>query len=99
MSAVTVAAPVAAAGFVGLNSNRSNLYPGIRSIQWNKKIASNGSKTHCSMKRLNPINKKKFKTLSYLPPLSDDSSAKQIDNMLQKGWIPCIEFDEVSLRY
>lgn len=43
----------------------------------------------------NPINNKKFETLSYLPPLSDDSIAKEIDYMLSKGWIPCLEFDEV----
>ncbi|CAL0330346.1 unnamed protein product [Lupinus luteus] len=96
MSSVTFAAPVAAAGFVGLKSNRSNLCSGIRSNEWNKKIVSNGCKTHCSMKTWNPIDNKKFETLSYLPPLSDDSIAKQIDNMLRKGWIPCIEFDEVG---
>lgn len=43
----------------------------------------------------NPINNKKFETLSYLPPLSDESIAKEIDYMLRKGWIPCLEFDEV----
>ena len=44
----------------------------------------------------NPINNKKFETLSYLPPLSDESIAKEIDYMIKKGWIPCLEFDEVS---
>jgi ribulose-bisphosphate carboxylase small chain len=47
----------------------------------------------------NPINNRKFETLSYLPPLSDDSIAKEIDYMIKKGWTPCLEFDEVSLTY
>ena len=41
------------------------------------------------------MNNKKFEALSYMPPLSDDSIAKEIDYMLKKGWIPGIEFDEV----
>ncbi|GMN52050.1 hypothetical protein TIFTF001_021199 [Ficus carica] len=43
----------------------------------------------------NPINNKKFETLSYLPPPSDDSIAKEIDYMIKNGWIPCLEFDEI----
>ncbi|CAI0458293.1 unnamed protein product [Linum tenue] len=48
------------------------------------------------MKTWNPIDNKKFETLSYLPPLSQDSVAKEIDYMIKKGWIPCLEFDEVT---
>lgn len=47
------------------------------------------------MKKWNPINNKKFEALSYLTPLSDDSIAKEIDYMMKKGWIPCLEFDDV----
>lgn len=43
-----------------------------------------------------PLNNKKFETLSYLPPLSDESIAKEIEYMISKGWIPCLEFDEVT---
>lgn len=43
----------------------------------------------------NPIANKKFETLSYLPPLSDESIAKEIDYMLKNAWIPCLEFDVV----
>merc|ERR1711997_40283 len=32
--------------------------------------------------------------LSFLPPLSDDEIAKQIDYILGKGWNPCVEFSE-----
>lgn len=46
----------------------------------------------------NPIDNKKFETLSYLPPLCDDSIAKEIDYMMKKGWVPCLEFDVVRLR-
>ncbi|KAF7838033.1 ribulose bisphosphate carboxylase small chain [Senna tora] len=95
MSAGTFAAPISGTGFVGLKSTSPNLYPRAGSIGWEKKTVSNGSKTHC-MKTWNPINNKKFETLSYLPPLSDDSIAKQVDYMLKKGWIPCLEFDEVG---
>ena len=42
-----------------------------------------------------PLNNKKFETLSYLPPLSEESIAKEIDYMIGKGWVPSLEFDEV----
>merc|ERR1712146_364018 len=35
---------------------------------------------------------KKFECLSYLPPLSDEDVAKQIQYLLNQGWSPCIEF-------
>lgn len=43
----------------------------------------------------NPIDNKKFETLSYLPPLTDESISREIDYMMKKGWIPCLEFDAV----
>ncbi|XP_057467668.1 ribulose bisphosphate carboxylase small subunit, chloroplastic-like [Actinidia eriantha] len=45
----------------------------------------------------NPIDNKKFETLSYLPPLSAESIAKEIDYMINKGWIPCPEFDAFGI--
>ncbi len=36
------------------------------------------------------------RTLSYLPPLSDAQIAKQIQYILNQGYIPAIEFNEVS---
>ncbi|KOM28988.1 hypothetical protein LR48_Vigan627s003700 [Vigna angularis] len=95
MSAETFSAQVAGAAFVGLKSNSSSLCQSTASITWKRKIASNSSKTYC-MKTWNPINNKKFETLSYLPPLSDESIAKEVDYMIKKGWIPCLEFDEVT---
>ncbi|KAI4335409.1 hypothetical protein L6164_014054 [Bauhinia variegata] len=95
MSARTLASPVVGAGFVGLKSSSSNRCPRKGSIGWKQKTVSNGSKIHC-MKTWDPINNKKFETLSFLPPLSDDNIAKEIDYMLNKGWIPCLEFDHVG---
>nr|AFK34410.1 unknown [Lotus japonicus] len=95
MSAGTFTALVAGAGFVGLKSNSSNLYPVTGFNEWRSKTTSNGSKTLC-MKTWNPINNRKFETLSYLPPLTDESIAKEVDYMLKKGWIPCLEFDELG---
>ncbi|KAF3966111.1 hypothetical protein CMV_009753 [Castanea mollissima] len=95
MSAGIFTYPVAVSGFVGLKSNSTKL-PAVReSIGWSQKTISNGSKTYC-MKTWNPINNKKFETLSYLPPLTEDSIAKQVDYMIKMGWIPCLEFDEVG---
>ncbi|KAM1576834.1 hypothetical protein ACFX15_032570 [Malus domestica] len=98
MSALIFNAPVGASGYAGLKVNPWKLFPVNDSIGWAKKTVSNGSRTLC-MKVWNPINNKKFETLSYLPPLSDDSIAKEIDYMLKKGWIPCLEFDEVGYVY
>ncbi|XP_061348708.1 ribulose bisphosphate carboxylase small subunit, chloroplastic 1-like isoform X3 [Gastrolobium bilobum] len=55
-------------------------------------IASNGGRVQC-MQVWPPINKKKFETLSYLPPLSPESLAKEVEYLLRKGWIPCLEFE------
>ncbi|XP_022730240.1 ribulose bisphosphate carboxylase small chain clone 512-like isoform X1 [Durio zibethinus] len=95
MSAGIFAAPLAGSGYVGLKTNVPKLLPSNDSFAWSRKTVSNGLRIHC-MKTWNPINNKKFETLSYLPPLSDDSIAKEIDYMLKKGWIPCLEFDEVG---
>lgn len=38
----------------------------------------------------------RFETLSYLPPLSDQQIAKQVQYILDQGYIPAIEFNEVS---
>ncbi|KAI0511145.1 hypothetical protein KFK09_011769 [Dendrobium nobile] len=66
------------------------------SVQWQaRRRVSNGSRVHC-MKTWDPINNKRYEVLSYLPPLSAESIAKEVDYMISKGWIPCLEFDEVG---
>ncbi|KAK4393719.1 Ribulose bisphosphate carboxylase small chain, chloroplastic [Sesamum angolense] len=37
--------------------------------------------------------KKKFETLSYLPELTTEQLAKEIDYLIRSNWIPCIEFE------
>ncbi|XP_020226454.1 ribulose bisphosphate carboxylase small chain 1, chloroplastic isoform X2 [Cajanus cajan] len=58
-------------------------------------IANNGGRVQC-MQVWPPLGKKKFETLSYLPPLSDAELGKEVDYLLRKGWIPCLEFDTVG---
>jgi hypothetical protein len=33
-----------------------------------------------------------FETFSYLPPLSDDQIARQVDYIVNNGYTPCLEF-------
>ncbi|CAL5185759.1 unnamed protein product [Lathyrus oleraceus] len=54
--------------------------------------ASNGSRVNC-MQVWPPIGKKKFETLSYLPPLTPEQLAKEVEYLLRKGWVPCLEFE------
>ncbi|KAG0629290.1 hypothetical protein M758_1G091500 [Ceratodon purpureus] len=52
----------------------------------------NGSRVQC-MQVWNPMGQTKFETFSYLPALTDDQIAKQVDFMIQQKLIPCLEFD------
>lgn len=89
-------APVAGSAYIRLRSDASGkLFPEMGQIAWRARTVSNGSRVHC-MKTWNPFNNKKFETFSYLPPLSEESIAKEVDYMISKGWIPCLEFDEVG---
>ncbi|WP_436631872.1 ribulose bisphosphate carboxylase small subunit [Latilactobacillus sakei] len=40
-----------------------------------------------------PRGLKKFETFSYLPDLTNEQLLKEIDYLLRKGWIPCLEFE------
>ncbi|KAK6784067.1 hypothetical protein RDI58_017521 [Solanum bulbocastanum] len=96
MSVSSFVAPIVGSTFVGLKSNSSKLFPAAKdTITWSRKTISNGTKTYC-MKTWNPTDNKKFETLSYLPPQSEESIAKEVDYMIKKGWIPCLEFDQVG---
>ncbi|XVE75192.1 hypothetical protein DITRI_Ditri12bG0076000 [Diplodiscus trichospermus] len=55
-------------------------------------ITSNGGKVQC-MKVWPPLGKKKFETLSYLPNLTQEQLAKEVDYLLRSNWIPCLEFE------
>ncbi|KKJ01195.1 ribulose bisphosphate carboxylase small subunit [Prochlorothrix hollandica] len=39
---------------------------------------------------------RRYETLSYLPPLSDQQIARQIEYMVREGYIPAVEFNEDS---
>jgi ribulose-bisphosphate carboxylase small chain len=40
-----------------------------------------------------------FETFSYLPPLSDDQIARQVDYIVNNSWTPCLEFSEAEHAY
>lgn len=83
--------------FVGLKAGGSGAsFSSIKSDSLRSKAVSNGSRVHC-MQVWNPIDNPKFETLSYLPPLTSDQIAKEIDYMLSNNWIPCLEFDELGV--
>ncbi|XP_074336892.1 ribulose bisphosphate carboxylase small subunit 1B, chloroplastic-like isoform X2 [Apium graveolens] len=93
---VTRASPAQAsmvAPFTGLKSIAS--FPVTRKAEDITSITSNGGRVQC-MKVWPPINLKKFETLSYLPPLTTEQLAKEVDYLLRNKWIPCLEFDMVS---
>jgi ribulose-bisphosphate carboxylase small chain len=39
---------------------------------------------------------RRYETLSYLPPLNDQQIARQIQYILDQGYIPAVEFNETS---
>merc|ERR1711897_56244 len=46
------------------------------------------------MQAYSPFNAKKYETLSYLPELTDQDIAKQIEYMIKNKWTPCLEIAE-----
>ncbi|XP_024361452.1 ribulose bisphosphate carboxylase small subunit, chloroplastic [Physcomitrium patens] len=86
-SAVSTSESTSVKAFSGLKSSTlfSSKAQSLSSVQ-------NGSRVQC-MQVWNPIGMTKFETFSYLPPLSDDAIAKQVDYMIQQKLIPCLEFD------
>ncbi|KAH7293210.1 hypothetical protein KP509_28G015900 [Ceratopteris richardii] len=53
---------------------------------------SNGSRVN-AMLVVDPHNNAKYETLSYLPALTDQQVAKQVEYIIRQNWTPCIEFD------
>ncbi|XP_010926041.1 ribulose bisphosphate carboxylase small subunit, chloroplastic [Elaeis guineensis] len=85
------------APFTGLKS--TSAFPVTRRASNDfSKLPSNGGRVRCM--QVWPIEgKKKFETLSYLPPLSIEALLKQIEYLLRSGWIPCLEFCKVGFVY
>jgi ribulose-bisphosphate carboxylase small chain len=101
VAASTVVAPAAfAAATSSVSASESSSVKAFSGLKSNTLFASksqklsvqNGSRVSC-MQVWNPIGQTKFETFSYLPPLSDDQIAKQVDYMIQLNLIPCLEFD------
>jgi len=46
-----------------------------------------------------PNGNKMFETFSYLPPLSDEQIARQVDYIVGNGWTPCLEFAAQHIAY
>ncbi|MCH90932.1 ribulose bisphosphate carboxylase small chain 3A, partial [Trifolium medium] len=76
--------------FTGFKSSAG--FPVTKKINDITSITSNGSRVHC-MQVWPPIGKKKFETLSYLPPLTEEQLLKEIEYLIRKGWVPCVEFE------
>jgi ribulose-bisphosphate carboxylase small chain len=62
------------------------------------KTRSNGVATR-AMLVWTPINNKFFETFSYLPPLSDSEISKQVDYIVNNGFIPSLEFAMAGEAY
>ncbi|KAL6295057.1 hypothetical protein ACE6H2_003199 [Prunus campanulata] len=79
------------APFTGLKS--ASAFPVIRKANNDiTSISSNGERVQC-MQVWPTIGLKKFETLSYLPPLSAESLAKEVDYLLRNNWVPTLEFE------
>ncbi|KAJ4713392.1 Ribulose bisphosphate carboxylase (small chain) family protein [Melia azedarach] len=91
-SVVTAAAQASmVAPFTGLRSTAAFPVSRKSNVDFSS-LPSNGSRVQC-MQVWPPLGKKKFETLSYLPPLNREQLAKEVAYLLRSGWIPCLEFE------
>jgi len=87
-SSVAVKCQAPRAGFTGLA--RVPLQKAQRNT-FAARTVSNGAKVR-QMMVWQPVDNKFFETFSFLPPLSQDEIAKQVDYVTRNGWTPCLEF-------
>ncbi|KNA17382.1 hypothetical protein SOVF_080400 [Spinacia oleracea] len=78
------------APFTGLKSTVG--FPATKKNDDITSLASNGGRVQC-MKVWPTQNMKRYETLSYLPPLTTDQLARQVDYLLNNKWVPCLEFE------
>uniref|UniRef100_Q08185 Ribulose bisphosphate carboxylase small subunit, chloroplastic 5 n=1 Tax=Mesembryanthemum crystallinum TaxID=3544 RepID=RBS5_MESCR len=88
-AATTTAQANMVAPFNGLKS--ISAFPVTRKNNDITSVASNGGRVQCMV--WPPLGMKKFETLSYLPPLSEESLLKEVQYLLNNGWVPCLEFE------
>jgi len=72
--------------------------PAARSASFKARTVSNGCKTR-QMMVWTPLNNKFFETFSFLPPLSESEIAKQVDYIVNNGFVPTLEFAETEQAY
>jgi len=72
--------------------------PAARSASFASRVVSNGAKTR-QMMVWTPVKNKFFETFSFLPPMSDEEVAKQVDYIVNNGFVPCLEFAEQDQAY
>ncbi|KMT18547.1 hypothetical protein BVRB_2g026810 [Beta vulgaris subsp. vulgaris] len=90
VAAASIAQANMVAPFNGLKS--ASAFPVTRKSNDITSIASNGGRVQC-MQVWPPLGLKKFETLSYLPPLTTEQLLAEVNYLLVKGWIPCLEFE------
>ncbi|CAI9278997.1 unnamed protein product [Lactuca saligna] len=91
MSRAVPAQATMVAPFTGLKSTTA--FPATKQAKTGfSSLPTNGGRVQC-MKVWPPLGLKKYETLSYLPPLSEASLAKEVDYLLRSKWVPCLEFE------
>ncbi|XP_073018114.1 ribulose bisphosphate carboxylase small subunit, chloroplastic-like [Primulina eburnea] len=80
------------APFTGLKS--AVAFPATRKSSDITTVANNGGRTVSCMKVWPTEGLRKFETLSYLPPLTEEQLLKQVEYLLRLKLIPCLEFEK-----
>nr|BBE70304.1 ribulose-1,5-bisphosphate carboxylase/oxygenase small subunit [Megathyrsus maximus] len=93
---VMASSATSVAPFQGLKSTAG--LPVSRRATTNTRFVSNGGRIRC-MQVWPVYDNKKFETLSYLPPLTQDELLKQVDYLIRNNWIPCLEFSKVGFVF
>lgn len=78
----------------GLDTTTLGKPGNLQSSLSTRKIPAQAISPAHSMQAYSPFDGKKYETLSYLPQLSNDDIAKQIDFMLRNKWTPALEFSD-----
>ena len=95
--AASLTQPTMVAPFNGLKS--ASAFPATQRANSDlSRLPTNGGRVQCM--QVWPIEgRRKFETLSYLPPLSHEALLRQIEYLLREGWIPCLEFCKIGFVY
>jgi len=75
-------------------AQRQFLQPLARMPSHQPTAAVHGAMQTAQIQAYSPFNGKKYETLSYLPPLTNEDIAKQITFMIKNHWTPCLEVSD-----